>query len=179
MTPDVSFFHSFLSYDAQSGLLTWKPRTINMIQSGSLNSLRRWNTRFSGKPITAVRPDGYISTTVNGVRYMAHRLAWVLYHNKPIPEGAQIDHVNSNRSDNRIENLRLCTPHQNQANINRQSNGAQYRKSDSRWQASIRIHLGVFDTEEAANAAYDAAAKKLHGQFFRPNGTIATASRVL
>lgn len=179
MVDDIAFLHSVLSYDAESGILTWKPRDMSMIQSGSLNSLRRWNTRFAGQPITAVRPDGYISTTINGVRYMAHRIAWVLHNGLPIPVGGQIDHINNDRSDNRIENLRLCTPHQNQANIKRNGNGAQYRKNDNKWQASIRIHLGVFDTEEAATAAYESAAQKLHGQFFRPNGNIATASRVL
>jgi len=179
MMDDVGFLQSVLSYDEHSGILTWKKRDVTTIKSGRINSVGMWNKRYSGKQIVAAQPTGYISVVINGKRYMAHRLAWVIYHGKPIPKATQLDHINCNRSDNRIENLRLCTPHQNQANISRSGNGAQYRKSDGRWQASIRIHLGVFNTEDEASEAYEKASRELHGKFFRPNGKPATAARVL
>jgi len=59
--------------------------------------------------------NGYIKIQINKIAYSAHRLVWVLF-NKEIPVDKQIDHINRNRSDNRIENLRLATPSSNALN---------------------------------------------------------------
>jgi hypothetical protein len=58
--------------------------------------------------------DGYISIRIFGKRYMAHRLAW-LHHYGEWPIGG-LDHINGQRWDNRIVNLRLATPKQSAAN---------------------------------------------------------------
>lgn len=86
----------------------------------------------------------------------------------------QVDHIDGDRTNNRLENLRLATHSQNRRNSrSRSSCGmkgvSRHRK---RWSAKITIdgklkHLGIYDTPEEAHAAYCAAAKELHGEFFR------------
>lgn len=106
-------------------------------------------------------------------RCMVHRLAWMLFHGVRIPEGAQIDHINGEKSDNRIDNLRLCTISQNMQNREYSKSGmrgAVFHKSTGKWQASLRVHLGTFATQEEAANAYELAAKKLHQEFYLAGG---------
>jgi hypothetical protein len=56
--------------------------------------------------------NGYIVAMYKGIRYPVHRAVWEM-HNGPIPTGLVVDHINRDRSDNRIENLRLVTQQQN------------------------------------------------------------------
>lgn len=87
--------------------------------------------------------------------------------------------MNGNRLDNRAANLREATRAQNAANapVRRDSrSGVKGVRQDGRtgkWIASIKAgghakHLGVFESVEAAAAAYRAAAQRLHGRFARP-----------
>jgi hypothetical protein len=105
----------------------------------------------------------------------AHRLAW-LYMYGQWPDG-NLDHINGNRADNRISNLRIATWSQNGANKGRQTNNKSGFKGVCRtrrggWQAQIKkdgkvLFLGVHKTPEEAHAAYCKAATKLHGAFAR------------
>ena len=88
----------------------------------------------------------------------------------------QIDHINMQRADNRIENLRLATPSQNRSNsltpITNTSGIKGVRNRSGRWTAEIRInkkivHLGSFKTAEEAASAYSKAAIDTHGVFAR------------
>ncbi len=92
--------------------------------------------------------------------------------------GQFIDHVNGNTLDNRIENLRFCTQQQNSLNRGKRKNCASAYKGVSRayggrWHSIIYFGgsrtVLTFDTEVEAAIAYDAAAKKLHGDFARLN----------
>jgi hypothetical protein len=97
---------------------------------------------------------------------------WI-YHHGSLPSGV-IDHINRDKTDNRIENLREATPQQN--NFNREGNTnavSQFKgvsKKRDRWRARITVDgvehsLGSFDTEIEAGLAYKAAAKLLQGEY--------------
>lgn len=118
---------------------------------------------------------GYLKIQIMGERIFAHRLAWLLHH-KRWPE-EMIDHVNGDRSDNRIENLRSASAHQNAANSKIYSSNTTGFKGVSErrpgeFRARIQVNgkslsLGTFPTPEKAHEAYEAAANQNFGEFAR------------
>lgn len=101
------------------------------------------------------------------------------------PDGVEVDHVNGNRLDNRRSNLRLCSHRQNSCNTKVRKHNALglkgVRRSGKGFRAYIKNlgkqeQLGVFETAEAAAAAYDRRAQELYGRFarlnFRPAGVL-------
>ena len=154
---------SVLSYEPHTGLFRWKWRpgkAGNSVAVGSVaGALNKW---------------GYRRIKVNGRLYMAHRLAWFYTHGEwPYPE---IDHINLNKDDNRIVNLRKATSSDNSHNSGKRTNNTTGLKGvvrrGERWLSQIsalgrRLHLGMFKTPEEAHAAYCAAADKYYGEFAR------------
>lgn len=139
-------------------VLQYKPETGDFIH--------RRSKRTAGTTLAR----GYRMINIDGRGYYSHRLAWLWIHGE-WPE--QIDHINNNRSDNRLSNLRLATHHQNAANKSprkgRPPKGVR-QVSSGRWQAKITInrsgiYLGTFDTAEDAHAAYQAKARQAWGEF--------------
>lgn len=118
----------------------------------------------------------YLAATVNRRHIYLHRAVW-LWHHESLPE--QIDHINGDFRDNRIENLRPCTTAQNQYNAPIKSHnrcgfkGVVYRTGyRNPWQARITVNkkvvlLGRFQTAEEAHAAYVEGAKRYAGEFAR------------
>jgi hypothetical protein len=99
------------------------------------------------------------------------------------PEGIEVDHIDNNSLNNTRSNLRLATKSQNSASTRRFDTNGEVKKSRGvgfyrgKWTASIKvngksIYLGRFITEEAAKAAYDAAARQHFGEFARLNSTM-------
>jgi len=174
---------SILDYDPKSGVFTWRKRTaINRFAGGMLLSdqyRRRWNTRYAGKVAGTRHSRGYWSiclTDTSGKRpYLAHRLAWFYVYG--VWPDAELDHINRDKLDNRIENLRAATRSQNQANNHAQRNNKVGMRGvmasyNGKFMARIRkhgrvVHLGAFLTVEEAKAAYDEAAERIHGEFAR------------
>lgn len=115
---------------------------------------------------------GYWTIWIENKNWMAHKLAW-LYVYGYVPEG--LDHINRDRADNRITNLRLATRSQNQANTRLSTNNTSgykgvFRHTTGKWAASIKINkktkfLGTFTTVEQAHEAYKHAAIELFGSF--------------
>jgi len=94
----------------------------------------------------------------------AHRLAWYLYYGE-LPKN-QIDHIDGDPSNNRINNLRDVTPRQNMFNI-KKAKGYSWHKRDKKYAAKIKvnsknINIGYFITEEEAHNAYLEAKEKYH-----------------
>lgn len=93
-----------------------------------------------------------------------------------VPQGIEIDHINTDKLDNRRSNLRECDRSNNNCNVGiRKDNTSGYKGADlsfGKWRARIRLHgvqyhLGTFSTPEEAHAAYCEASKRLHGEFGR------------
>ena len=130
------------------------------------------NKRFvAGQVAGCIHHTGYVLVGLKKYRYFAHRLAW-LYMYGEFPS-SQIDHINQDKTDNRISNLRLVTPSENMQNVSqnpRNTSGAKgvcWNASSRKWQSQIKangksIYLGLFSELESASAAYKAAAAKYH-----------------
>lgn len=132
-------------YDQETGLFKRK-----------VNSRRRKNTLVDAG---SVMLNGYVCIYVSGVTYYAHRLAW-LYVNGKWPTG-YIDHINCNRSDNRISNLRDVDCYVNCHNKKSLPIGVSKKKDNLRKPFISRIkingrykHLGYFESSEEAQKAY-------------------------
>ena len=100
---------------------TWKdiPGYEGLYKVSNTGKVKSMNYRHSDVPrILATVDNGYgyyiVILYLNSVRKSAsvHRLVWTAF-NGPIPEGLQINHLNENKADNRLENLSLCTPKEN------------------------------------------------------------------
>lgn len=131
------------------------------------------------KPNTVIgylQDDGYIRLSINYEKYLAHRIAW-LYMTGEWPSG-DLDHKDTDKTNNRWDNLREATKTQNKANTKRictntsGMKGVSLNKSTNRWKATITInyksvHLGYFNTKENAAEAYAKAAKELFTDFAR------------
>jgi hypothetical protein len=133
-----------------------------------------------GKRCGSEVATGYSKTTISGTQLLIHRLIWIL-HNGDIPDSMIIDHIDGNRLNNRIENLRVCTSNENLFNSglsagNKSGAKGVYRRVLTsglvRYTVKISVEnkvfrLGHFNTLELASVAYNAAAKVLHGEYYR------------
>jgi hypothetical protein len=147
---DLELINMFLFYDKETGLFTWK---------------RKYNNRNVGDSAGHTNKDGYIRISIFNGKYAAHRIAWVMEYNT-YPKG-QIDHINGNRSDNRIENLRDVSDRSNKFNrtvvLNRFGvMGVHKPKKGNKYEARINLNgqqvtLGRFYTIEEAAACYEKA----------------------
>jgi hypothetical protein len=160
---DIDGIKKVLSYDPEAGSLTWL--------------CDRGRAKAGSVAGTIHKRSGYVHIEIFGRYYSAHRLAWALHYGRE-PED-QIDHINKNRSDNRICNLREASNGQNRANTKSSSvhglKGVSLKPwlKDRPWEARITkdrkvISLGCFATKEEAHEAYCKKAKELHGEFFSP-----------
>ena len=151
------YLKSIFSYDPYTGILT----RIRSTGSGSV----------VGSSPAACRRDGYIRISVNNCQYLAHRLVWLhFYGSWP---NHQVDHINGNRADNRIANLRDISnagngQNRHGHNKNCSSGFLGVYKHGDRWVTKIKVdrkpvHIGVFSTPEEAHAAYVEAKRNLHG----------------
>lgn len=157
-----------LSYDHETGVFVWLPR-----DPADANN-RRWNSNFAGAAAGTTRPNGYVSISLRGKRYYAHRLAW-LYMTGLHPK-QQIDHIDRDRNNNRFANLREASVRQNHGNASLSNantsgrKGVSWHKRLKKWRAQIRIngvsrHLGYFEDTGSAAKAYAAAANRHFGEF--------------
>lgn len=137
-------WNEYFWYDPQHGDLIWK--------------VERRSRKVKGTEAGHLNANGYIQVKLGEKLYRAHRIAWELYHGKEIPEGMVIDHINGDRSDNRIYNLRCVTHSENAQN---QCAEYVYWKPNGSWQARPKgINLGTFPTKKLALKAVENYQKK-------------------
>jgi hypothetical protein len=166
--------HQLLNYNAETGVFTWKLRGRELFSTD--RDFKKWNTRYAGAVAGKSVGSLYRQIMIRPHLYYAHRLAWLYRHGEwPYPE---IDHINGDRHDNRIDNLRVVDSQKNKANTRRhKDNEAGYKgvRLDKRrgyYVARLYVdgkerHLGSYPTAEEASRAYEAEAQKMHGEFAR------------
>lgn len=114
----------------------------------------------------------YLRVNICGSTYLYHRVVWCLAHGEDIPPESQLDHINGDRHDNRLDNLRAVTQRGNSQNLRRHRDGsglvgANLDKSmPGKWKSRLWIidrlvHLGNFDSELAAHEMYTLAVEYL------------------
>lgn len=156
------YLKSILNYDSGTGIFTWLITPTNNVPAGSI----------AGYPVY-----GYIIIGINKKLYRAHRLAW-LYMYGCFPEGI-LDHINRDRQDNKIDNLRIASKQQNAYNskLNKKNTsgfrGVSWHKASNKWRATASIqgksyNLGVYITAKEASAVYEEFVKNKHGEFYVP-----------
>ncbi len=167
-----------VNYNPETGVLTWKPRDVD---------LNGWNNKFSGKECGSLNGHGYRVLHVkltNGRRVdtYAHRLAWLIsYGTLPLEE---IDHINQNRADNKLTNLRAISRSLNQRNktISRNNKsgviGVFWSSQHGKWQTQVRAngrhnYLGRFDDLAEAEKVVKQF-RALHG-FTENHGSVINA----
>lgn len=167
---DYAFLTEYI--ELRDGVMHWKPRGVGDFKSLQTASL--FNNKYAGRPVPILPgTNGYAYFRLFKIYYSYHRALWVLAHGRN-PSG-QIDHINGDRTDNRIENLRDCTPSQNAQNARVTRDGLKgVTNCRGRWQAKIRADgkgrcLGTFGTEVEAALAYDEAARDYFGEFASVN----------
>lgn len=145
-----------LSYEPDTGIFRWKVTRPGGMYPGDIAG---WH---NGKNM--------IRINFGGKCYLAHRLAWFYTHNEWPP---QIDHINGNRRDNRLCNLRPASNAQNQANNHAKRNNKLGIRGISADHNGYRVQLRkgekkiskYFATLDAAKQFAVEASKRLHGDY--------------
>lgn len=168
MLDDFDFFNARYTYDPFTGNLLTKipmhghggPIPIGSIAGCVVKSENRINL--------GINRDG------KHKNYKAHRVCWLLMTGSWPPR--EIDHIDTDGTNNRWSNLRLCNRSQNSMNRNLQSNNTSGFKGVSRhgkgwrvmvWRERKPYCLGTYKTPDEAYAVWCKAAKELHGEFYR------------
>lgn len=156
-TIDLSILNTLLRYESETGKLFWKKRPEDMPYAN------RFNAQFAGKEALygIGASHGYKSGAIFNTQVLAHRVIWAMHFGE-WPN--IIDHINGDKLDNRIENLRNVTRCENAQNMKRASNnksgaaGVYWAPHAGKWRAAIKVekkskHLGYFDcVDDAAKA---------------------------
>lgn len=156
---NIEKMQNFIDYDPSTGRMIWKKVLGNRTKPGSI-----CGGNIDGK--------GYGRVCFEGKQYRAHRVAWALHYGKE-PMGV-IDHINGDKLDNRISNLRDVTQQENVFNSKLGKNnssritGVVWHKKAEKWCAQImvnrkQIYLGLFESKNKAIKARKNAEQKYFG----------------
>lgn len=187
--PSARVLRRLLDYNPTTGVLTWKARPVWMFKHSPRRSRQMsastWNTKFANQPALNARHSmGYRAGALLGMQHLAHRVIWKMHYGLDAP--SDIDHINHDRSDNRICNLRGVSHRENlqncvlSASSTSGTTGVSRDRRRGRWEAHIgvagrKVSLGSFDALEDAKTARKAAERKFgfhpnHGRASSPIG---------
>lgn len=172
--PSSEVLRQLLDYDPGTGDLIWRVREPEWFDGGKYDSDRValwWNTRFAGRSaFCTFDQKGYAYGVIFGRRVAKHRVVWVFHHEAI---SGEIDHIDGNPANNRIENLRDVTRQTNMKNkrmyaVNSSGfRGVYWSKPMRKWRVAIsedghERHLGFFASFDDAVTARKAA-EQAHG----------------
>ena len=149
MLPTQTKLKALFDYDPATGNLIRKTRTANSVQVGDVAGSKN--------------SDGYIQISIDSKPHMAHRLVWI-WHGKELPQF--INHINRDKVDNRIENLRPATRSENMHNKDTSKRsasghrGVMWYAPTKEWLARLMVDgqsydLGKYPTAKEASEAYE------------------------
>lgn len=153
----IALLHERLTYNAETG---------------EIHRIANKNGACKSVVAGTITNTGYRQISIDGVYLLGHRIAWAMSHGE-WPE-ADIDHINGNRIDNRIVNLRKATRSQNLQNQHRVRSdnkaglpGVFWNAKHNKWQSNITHmgktkYLGLFGDKHEAHSAYLSAKKVMH-----------------
>ena len=159
--PPWEVVNHFIKYEPETGFMYWKLSASRYMKKGKMLSSRS--------------EENYRIVKFLGTSYKQHRLAWLLYY-KVDPGSMLIDHIDGDKSNNKITNLRLVTHSQNRINTKMRKNnktgvkGVHFCKRSNRYVASVTfkgktIYRKYFDCLKSASEARDCVANKVFGDF--------------
>lgn len=151
-----------LSFNPETGIFTWLVANNGRVKVGMIAG--------------SLSSTGYLYIMIDRKNYKSHRLAW-LYMTGEWPK-KMIDHIDGEKSNNRIVNLRDCNQSQNMQNMRASKinasgyKGVSWHNATSKWRSRAKLkrkqyHLGLFEHAEDASQAYQNFAKQNHGEFYR------------
>jgi hypothetical protein len=152
--------HELLVHDEDAGVLRWKVKRGNHINAGDV----------AGPP--GSMRGGYLRVYVEGKTYSVHRVVWLMHFG--VHATGEIDHIDGNKANNRMCNLRDVPRTQNQENLKRAHKdngtgllGVSFHKKNRKFTAHITIagkakYLGSYLTANAAHQAYLEEKRKAH-----------------
>lgn len=144
-----------VAYEPDTGLLRWRVNASNRRAAGAVAGCK-------------CKTSGYVLVRVDGRLHRAHRLIWLMVHGD-FP-ALDVDHINGDRADNRLANLRLATRSENLQNMRRgrgESGLLGAHTCRGRWRSAIQVagvsrNLGCFETAQEAHHAYLAVKQQVH-----------------
>lgn len=150
-------------FDYKDGELYWKVKAANCVSIGD-------------KAGCLDKLNNYCKVRIHGKMYLSHRIIFMMHHGY-MPK--QIDHIDRNRSNNKIENLREADPSQNMANAvykagKSNKKNVLWRKDREKWTVRIKfrgkyIARGAFDTIEEAEQYAIQLRNQLHKEYANHN----------
>lgn len=161
--PSFERLHTLLSYDPETGILTWKERDPITFTAGRVATCvaqaNRWAVVYANKTAGSMS-GGYHRVFIDGKHHLSSRVIWKMVTGE---EPLFIDHENRDRADNRFVNFRNVTHGVNMRNKNLYANnksgfpGVEFHKRDKVWIAKIgvgsgQVQLGSFATKDEAIA---------------------------
>lgn len=174
--PSTDRLNQLFRYNEKTGEIWHRARRPEEFTSE--RAWRLWSVRYVNRIATSNHKAGYLTVRVGPRNHLAHRVAYKIWFGVEPP--SVLDHINGDKADNRIANIRPASKVTNGFNRgpDRDSRtgykNVTYVRRANRYTScftahGVRYYVGCFRTAEEAYEAYVAKAKKIHGEFFKPH----------